>query len=217
MLPTPRQALKRLLIPAACVLLAACHSLSSGPEPWQGSYAQAERAYAQGDYARSAGLADRAVLQAIEQEGDGSLAYARAASLAGAAHLAQARYKEAETRFEQALPIILSSPDASVADRSAAYNNLAEIYREQERHDLALPLLQRALALTESVYDRESREVAEAAAALALAHHSGDELDRAEPPVPTRTGDPRQGRHREPVSRWAARQHGGPPVEAGPS
>lgn len=164
-----------------CMVLAACKSVPSAKEPWKEIYAQANGAYAQGDYVGSVALADRAAQRAREQQGDTSLAFAQTVTLAGAAHLALAQYSEAQLSFEQALPCIVSSPDSSAEDRSAAYNNLAEAYREQGRYDRALPLYQQALGSVEAAYAADSREVADATAALALAYHSQGELDRAEP------------------------------------
>ena len=166
---------------AVCTVLAACKSGPSVKEPWKEIYAQADRAYAQGDYVGSVALADRAAQRAREQQGGNSLAFAQAATLAGAAHLALAQYSQAQLSFEQALPRIVSSPDSSAEDKSAAYNNLAEAYREQGLYDRALPLYQQALSSVEAAYAADSREVADAAAALALAYHSQGELDRAEP------------------------------------
>lgn len=165
----------------ACILLAACQAVPPVVEPWVDIYAQARRAYAQGDYAGSIVLADRAAQRAREQKGDTSLAFAQAVNFVGAAHLALAQYDEAQKNFEQALLIIASSPDTSAEDKSSAYNNLAEVYREQGQYDRALPLYQQALGLVQEGYGADSREVAEATASLALAYHGHDELDRAEP------------------------------------
>ncbi|GAB3333425.1 tetratricopeptide repeat protein [Marilutibacter aestuarii] len=165
---------------AICMVLGACKSDPSAKESWKEIYAQADRAYAQGDFVGSVALADRAAQRAREQQGDTSLAFAKAATLAGAAHLALAQYTEAQLSFEQALPSIVSSPGSSAEDRSTAYNNLAEAYREQGRYDRALTLYQQALASVEAAYAADSREVADATAALALAYHSQGELDRAE-------------------------------------
>lgn len=170
-----------LVILVACTLSVACQSHTAAKESWKEIYVQANRAYARGDYPGSIAFADRATQRAREEQGDASLAIAQTVTLAGAAHLALAQYSAAQLSFEEALPRIVSSPASSAKDRSAAYHNLAEAYREQGRYDRALPLYQQALESVEAAHATDSREVADATAALALAHHSQDELDRAEP------------------------------------
>ena len=174
-------AMKRLLCLSALALLPACQTMPPVADTWEHAYEEAAQAYFRGDYVESGSDARRAMQLAHDQEGGTSLAYAQAASVAAGAQLALANYAEAEAGFKQALAIFESSPEASADDKANAYNNLAEVYRNLDRHEESLSLYEQALHTAQAGYGPDSQEAAFATGALALAYHAQGALDRAEP------------------------------------
>lgn len=134
-----------------------------------------------GQHAKAEELFRRALELRLKRFGPDHPAVAVSLSNLGGLYDTLHRYHEAEQLHLRALAIWEKTVEPYPNDRANCLNNLAALYgRSQGKIELAIPLLQEALAVWETAYTRRHPISATGLVNLAVAYCRAKQLDKAE-------------------------------------